>query len=88
MLAGDPALLPGTVISVRRLALELGCARNTLLAAMKILEQEGLVRARAQAGYELLPPRPPSRRTSTSAGTSVPSGSRSATPSRRLSRPH
>ncbi|MFJ6438237.1 UTRA domain-containing protein [Streptomyces sp. NPDC091416] len=54
--AGAPSRTPGTVVSGRQLAKELGCARNTLIGAMEILEQEGLVRSIPKVGYMMMSP--------------------------------
>ncbi|MGW1616413.1 GntR family transcriptional regulator [Streptomyces sp. NPDC002285] len=53
---GAPERTPGTVVSGRQLAKELGCARNTLIGAMELLEQEGLVRSIPKVGYLMLSP--------------------------------
>lgn len=53
---GAPARTAGTVVSGRQLAKELGCARNTLIGAMELLEQEGLVRSIPKVGYMVLSP--------------------------------
>jgi DNA-binding GntR family transcriptional regulator len=56
---GAPSRTPGTVVSGRQLAKELGCARNTLIGAMELLEQEGLVRSIPKVGYMMLSPATP-----------------------------
>lgn len=53
---GSPSLAAGVVVSGRQLAKELGCARNTLIGAMDLLEQEGLVRSIPKVGYMVLSP--------------------------------
>ncbi|MCX4682320.1 GntR family transcriptional regulator [Streptomyces sp. NBC_01433] len=54
--SGEPDRSPGTVLSGRKLAEHLGCARKTLIGAMEILEQEGLIRRLPKVGYMILTP--------------------------------
>src|SRR5687768_16678778 len=56
ILNGEPDRTPGTVVSGRQLTEHLGCARKTLIGAMRILEQEGLIRPVPQVGYVILSP--------------------------------
>ncbi|MFZ3491649.1 GntR family transcriptional regulator [Streptomyces sp. 5.8] len=56
ILNGVPGRAPGTIMSGRQLAEHLGCARKTLIGAMQILEQEGLIRPVPKVGYVILSP--------------------------------